>query len=140
MNRRQANRLLLVSIVLICLGCATSLVLYALRQNINLFYTPTTAFETPLWPGQVIRIGGFVERRSVHYSPSGDSVSFVVTDNHQKITVHYAGVLPTLFREGQGVVVTGTLTPPSGFEATQVLAKHDEKYRPPIFKEISHAA
>lgn len=141
LSRLHRTRILILVGALLVLACAAGLVLYALRQNINLFYTPTDALRASLKPGQVIRLGGLVERHSVHYTPSGDRVVFAITDGHQTISVAYAGVLPTLFREGQGIVVTGTLSPPDRFEATQVLAKHDEKYRPPVFlKEPSHAA
>jgi len=125
--------------ILFLLGIAAGLVLFALRQNINLFYTPTTVLTASLQPGQVIRIGGYVERHSVQYAASGDSVRFRIKDAQHSLAVTYHGVLPTLFREGQGIVVTGTLQK-NLFTATQVLAKHDEKYRPPLLKEPSNAA
>jgi cytochrome c-type biogenesis protein CcmE len=143
MNRKQKNRLAgIVSLILI-LGVALSLILYALKQNINLFYTPTELLHAPLQPDQVIRIGGYVKNQSVHYSRSGEEVAFVITDRISAIKVIYQGVLPNLFRQGQSVVVTGKFNLHHIFIADQVLAKHDERYMPSAIaktiKEQSHA-
>lgn len=132
MNRRQKQRLYFILLALTLLGLAAGLVLYALRQNINLFYTPTSLLTHPPAPEQVIRMGGMVERGSVHYATSGKSVRFRITDGQHTLAVRYAGVLPTLFREGQGTVMTGSLNAENIFMASEVLAKHDEKYRPPV--------
>lgn len=130
MNRKQKLRLtgMISALVLICV--AVSLVLYALKQNINLFYTPTQLLEAHLMPDQTIRLGGYVANHSVHYDSAGTGVTFVVTDKKNNITVSYRGVLPNLFREGQGVVVSGKLNNSHFLIADQVLAKHDEKYMP----------
>lgn len=136
MNRKQKNRLAAVISIIVVLGIAIGLVLYALKQNINLFYTPTQLAAAQVNKDQVIRIGGFVKNHSVKYDLSGQSVTFVVTDKKNEITVSYHGVLPNLFREGQGVVITGKLADKKQFQASQVLAKHDEKYMPKILENV----
>lgn len=130
MNRKQKLRLTGVVSVLIIVCTAISLVLYALKQNINLFYTPTELREAHTNANQIVRIGGYVAMHSVHYDASGTTVTFVITDKKNNLTVNYHGVLPNLFREGQGIVVTGKLTRADFLVADQVLAKHDEKYMP----------
>jgi cytochrome c-type biogenesis protein CcmE len=136
MNRKQKNRLIGIISLIAILGIATTLILYALKQNINLFYTPTQLIQSQIRPEQSYRIGGYVKKHSVQYDASGQSVNFVITDNTNDLTVNYHGVLPNLFREGQGVVVTGKLDNHT-FMANEVLAKHDEKYIPwPLRKEL----
>lgn len=137
MNQHQKNRLALILGGLILLGLAAGLVLYALRQNISLFYTPTTA---PRQPGHILRLGGYVARHSVQFDPSGKQVNFRVTDRHASIAVVFRGVLPSLFREGQGIVLTGRFLPDELFSADQVLAKHDEKYMPAPVRKMLNAA
>lgn len=122
-------------IILLVLGSllATFLVLKALRQNVNLFYTPTqiVAGEVVVKEGRAIRIGGMVQKKSLAQE-EGLTVRFVITDFNQAITVQYTGILPDLFKEGQGVVVLGYLNQANQvFIADQVLAKHDENYMPP---------
>ncbi len=130
MNRKQKTRLFAVISIFIILSLAAGLVLYALKQNINLFYTPSELIKAEITPEQNIRIGGYVKKQSVQYDPSGKQVSFIVTDHTNDISVNFEGVLPNLFREGQVVVVTGKLNPQRAVVANQVLAKHDEKYMP----------
>jgi len=130
MNRKHTLRLAGILGFCVLLSMACALVLYALKQNINLFYTPTQLMAAHLTQEQSIRLGGYVKLHSVHYSESGQEVQFTVTDRVQNIQVHYQGVLPNLFREGQTVVVTGKLGQGPMLLATQVLAKHDEKYMP----------
>jgi cytochrome c-type biogenesis protein CcmE len=110
-------------------------VLYALKQNINLFYTPTQLTGLTVNPHQALRVGGYVKKQSVHYDSSGKNVRFTITDPNNQIEVVFSGVLPSLFREGQGVVVTGKLTDSHHFTASEVLAKHDEKYVPRYLSE-----
>ncbi len=129
MNRKQKNRLMGAIVFIVLLGIAVGLVLYALKQNINLFYTPTELLKADVQPEQSVRIGGYVKKNSVQFDASGQSVRFVVTDRVNDITVSYFGVLPNLFREGQTVVVTGKINNKI-LQADQVLAKHDEKYMP----------
>lgn len=120
----------------IVVGCAaaTSLALLALRENINLFFSPSqvAAGEVPL--DTTIRLGGMVVNDSIHRG-ADLKVSFDLTDLNQKVTVEYNGVLPDLFREGQGIVTQGRLTASGRFQAEQVLAKHDENYMPPEVNE-----
>lgn len=139
MNKKQKNRLIGVLCVIAILAVAATLVLFALKQNINLFYTPTQLLQTNIQSQQIVRIGGYVKKQSVHFDSSGQSVTFIVTDNKKEITVNYHGVLPSLFREGQGVVATGKLNSARELLAFEVLAKHDEKYMPwslPKNKEV----
>ncbi|MDR3491959.1 MAG: cytochrome c maturation protein CcmE [Gammaproteobacteria bacterium] len=138
MNRKQKNKLAIIISIIIILSIAIGLVLYALKQNINLFYTPTQLVNTKVSPNQNVRLGGYVEKHSVHYDASGESVSFIVSDQFHSLPVSYHGVLPSLFREGQGVVMTGKLNSQNQFNASEVLAKHDEKYMPPVLaKELN---
>jgi len=140
MNPRRKKRLVIVSSVLIGLGAVAGLVLYALSQNIDLYYTPTEIVQgkkdSGLKPnlGQRIRVGGMVVAGSVKRDPNSLKVSFELVDVGPKITVQYDGLLPDLFREGQGIVTNGVLVAGTLLEASEVLAKHDENYMP---KEIA---
>jgi len=140
MNPKRKKRILIILTLLIILTIAFGLILYALKQNINLFYTPTELSKTTTVKNQILRIGGYVKKHSVHYDKKNQSISFVITDYRSDVTVHYSGILPNLFREGQGVVVTGQLSD-LHFHATQVLAKHDENYIPlPLAKTLKKEA
>ena len=121
---------------LVCLVAATALVLTAFEQNMLYFYTPTqiAAGEAP--EGRRLRVGGLVEQGSVRRTPGSLEVRFDVTDLDRTITVAYAGVLPDLFREGQGVVAHGWVVADGLFEADEVLARHDENYMPPEVAEM----
>ncbi|TYL48471.1 cytochrome c maturation protein CcmE [Marinomonas sp. IMCC 4694] len=136
MHSARKKRLLVVIVILMILSAATGLVLYALQQNINLFFSPTqiAAGEAP--QHAVIRAGGVVVNGSVKRDTQTLAVSFDVTDYQYAITIEYKGILPDLFREGQGIVAQGKMRADGVFEATQVLAKHDEEYMPP---EVSAA-
>lgn len=137
MNLRRKNRLWVVCAVLAGLGLTTALVLYALRANIDLFYTPCEILygkrETQQLPaaGQRLRVGGMVMPGSVRRDPDSLKVNFSLYDAEGSVTVSYEGILPDLFREGQGVVVQGTLEKGNHVLAHEVLAKHDENYTPP---------
>ena len=111
------------------LALAVGLSLWAMRDNVTYFYAPSEVTVEKVPAGQMIRLGGLVEAGSVVKSPDG-SVRFTVTDNAASAVVHFKGDLPDLFREGQGIVAQGRYTPDRTFEATQVLAKHDETYMP----------
>jgi cytochrome c-type biogenesis protein CcmE len=137
MNPKQRNKLIGVLSIVLLLGMGAGLVLYALKQNINLFYTPTELLQATINPDQPLRIGGYVKKNSVHYDKSGEAVTFVVTDRVNEMMVNYQGVLPNLFREGQTVVVTGKLNSQHEIIANQVLAKHDERYMPKPLKNLS---
>jgi cytochrome c-type biogenesis protein CcmE len=129
MTRKQ-RRAVLIGTCLAVLGVAIGLVLFALRDSIVFFYTPSEVAEKHLDSGQRFRLGGLVENGSVKRS-EGTMVSFVITDKRSTLPVTYTGVLPDLFREGQGVVAEGMLTNEGVFHADSVLAKHDENYMPP---------
>lgn len=134
MQAARKRKLSLLLFIVFIISLASALVLYALRQNISLFYTPTqiVAGEAPYH--HKIRIGGMVEKGSLIRSAKKLDVQFDVTDFNKSLHVHYRGILPDLFREGQGIVAEGTLVDQSHFQATQVLAKHDENYMPPEVK------
>jgi len=130
-NPVRKKRLFIVLAILAGVGIAVALALSALQQNINLFYTPTqiAAGEAP--EGTRIRAGGLVEEGSVKRTNDSLSVAFRVTDGAQAITISYQGILPDLFREGQGIVALGRVNSEGVLVADEVLAKHDENYMPP---------
>lgn len=130
MTRRQ-KKLSLILVLLLGIGAVAGLVLYALKLNIDLYYTPTQIDENPPSTSRHFRIGGMVVKGSVHYD---EVTSFDLTDMKHIITVHYRGILPDLFREGQGIVANGHLNKEKIFIADEVLAKHDENYMPPQIK------
>ena len=135
MTRRQ-NRMLLVALLLFGVFSAGYLGIKAFNENLLYFYTPTDIANGKAPVGKSFRVGGLVEKDSVQRQDM--MVSFVVTDNNKSIKVRYEGILPDLFREGQGVVTSGSITCKRKgwsckniFIATEVLAKHDENYMPP---------
>ena len=128
MTRKQ-KRLSLILGGLAVIGLAAGLVLYALSDTITFFHTPSDLADTHVQVGQRIRLGGMVEQGSVKKGP-GTVTSFNVTDTLKTVTVTYDGILPDLFREGQGVVTEGKMQPDGSFVADTVLAKHDENYMP----------
>jgi len=131
---RKQRRFAFLAGGLAILGLAAALVLFALRDTIVFFYGPGEAMARlesgELHPGQRVRLGGLVEGGSVHIAKDGP-VTFAVTDGNATVPVSFVGLLPDLFREGQGVVAQGTFTEDRHFAADEVLAKHDEKYMPP---------
>jgi len=131
---RKQKRLALIAGLALVLALATALVLMALRDQIVFFYSPSDIATRQVLPGQAIRLGGLVKDGS--WVRNGDSNVFVVTDGSADLAASYTGILPDLFREGQGVVAEGSLTPDGKFVATNVLAKHDENYIP---KEVVDA-
>ena len=126
----KRRRLTFVLIGMGLLGAAAALVLMAFRDNIVFFYSPTEVHAKALAPDQRIRVGGLVEEGSVEKSAGGKTVHFKITDLSETVPVVYTGILPDLFREGQGVVAEGRFHDGT-FRADEVLAKHDEKYMPP---------
>jgi cytochrome c-type biogenesis protein CcmE len=126
---RKGKRLTLIFGALAVLGLAAGLIMFALRDNIVFFYTPTQLAEKHPAPGARLRIGGLVKQGSLIRS-EGRDVSFVITDNEKELAASYTGLLPDLFREGQGVVADGVLASDGKFRADSVLAKHDERYMP----------
>jgi cytochrome c-type biogenesis protein CcmE len=130
---RKRRRLLVVVLSLALLAVASGLILTAFRDSIVFFYTPSELTEKHVPAGRALRIGGLVEDGSV--ARDGDVIRFRVTDLKSALPVTYKGILPDLFREGQGVVAEGTLGADGVFQARQVLAKHDETYMPPEVAE-----
>lgn len=130
-RRRKLIAILLI-VTLIALACG--LVLYALRQNISLYYTPTQIKQGVAPTMHSIRVGGMVVKGSIQRAPKNLDVQFELTDYAQTVLVNYQGVLPDLFREGQAVIAQGHVQDDLSVQATQVLAKHDENYMPPEVK------
>ncbi len=128
---RRGRRLVFVVLGMLVLGGATALVLTAFEDSLVFFYSPTDVTTKPMPENRRVRIGGVVEAGSLVRGADGLSVRVAVTDFAHTVPVAYRGVLPDLFREGQGVVAEGVLMPGGVFIASDVLAKHDEKYMPP---------
>lgn len=134
MQKERQRRLITVLFLLGGLTVSVLCALLALSQHMHFFFTPTQLKEEPPPSERVVRVGGMVLKGSVVRLPDL-RVEFYVTDFHNHLKVHYQGILPDLFREEQGVVILGTLTPQGELFAKNVLAKHDERYMPP---EIRH--
>jgi cytochrome c-type biogenesis protein CcmE len=128
--KAKHRRLSFVVVGLGLFAAAMVLVLVALEDSVTFFYTPSQVAERKVPPGQRIRLGGLVEEKSVRKLDDGVTTEFRVTDRVKSLTARYKGVLPDLFREGQGVVAQGALQPDGTFSASTVLAKHDERYVP----------
>ena len=131
MNPIRKQRLYALIAILIGSLLATWLVVSALSENMNLFYSPTEIKEANLDQGTLIRAGGMVKAGSIIKSKDSLDVSFTVTEYQNDLLIKYEGILPDLFAENAGVVVRGNLTPEGDFLAIEVLAKHDENYMPP---------
>lgn len=139
MNPKRKKRLLIILALLAGVGIAVGLATYALRQNINLFYTPSQLANHEAPEGRRIQVGGLVVQGSLKRSTDSLAVRFTLSDLKQQVDVVYTGILPDLFREGQGIVANGRFV--NGVvEADQVLAKHDETYMPPQVKEAIEKA
>ena len=132
---RRNRRLLLALVVLVLAGGATALSLLALGENASMFRTPTQIAETRPAPGERVRAGGLVEEGSIRYG-EGTEVVFTITDGSNSMDVSFSGALPSLFREGQGIIAEGTFTDSGGFVAARVLAKHDENYTPRELQDL----
>ncbi|MDH2431233.1 cytochrome C biogenesis protein CcmE [Pokkaliibacter plantistimulans] len=131
MNLKRKHRMWAVVALLLGVSVAVGLALYALQQNINLFYSPSQIADHQAPDDTRIRAGGMVVEHSLQRSGDSLMVHFALTDFQKTIEVEYTGILPDLFREGQGVVALGKMNSKGVFVADQVLAKHDEKYMPP---------
>lgn len=127
MTRKQ-RRLSVIAGLGVVLALAVGLILFALRDQIVFFYSPTEIHEKAVAAGTPVRLGGLVKAGT--WKKDGDKNDFVVTDGTTDMLAHYTGILPDLFREGQGVVIEGAVAGDGSFAATNVLAKHDEKYMP----------
>ena len=129
------RRLLFTAIGIALLAAAVALVLSALEENIVFFHSPSDVAAAKAPTGRTFRLGGLVAEDSVQRTEGSTTVAFIVTDGAADIRVSYTGILPDLFREGQGVVTEGKLNADGTFIATEVLAKHDETYMPPEVAE-----
>lgn len=131
MTPTRKRRLIAVLLILAGVGTAAVIAISSLQENLLYFQSPSDLAQQPIPPGRQFRLGGLVKPGSV--ARVGDSLAtrFVVTDGPQEVTVEYVGILPDLFREGQGVIARGTLNEAGMFAASEVLAKHDENYMPP---------
>jgi cytochrome c-type biogenesis protein CcmE len=134
MTRKQ-KRLTTVIVGLLLLGAAAALVLTALKENLVYFKSPTEILAEPPTNSRSIRLGGLVEEGSLERQADGVTMLFAITDLANSVPVTYKGILPDLFREGQGVITQGKLGPDGVFLADEVLAKHDENYMPPEVAE-----
>ncbi len=138
--KRKHRRLAFVAAAMLALGGAVALVLNAFDDSLVFFYTPSDLAEKDVPEGHRMRIGGLVEEGSLERSDDGLTVKFRVTDLTTALPVTYTGMLPDLFREGQGVVAEGVATAGGVFRADSILAKHDENYMPPEVAEALEAS
>ena len=134
MKPRQ-KRFVYIIVAIVALGAAVGLVLYALKNNVSLYFTPTQVYNKEAPQGRNFRIGGLVEVGSVTRRNDDLTVHFSITDNTRSMPVIYKGILPDLFKEGKGVVAQGKIEADNIFHAEEVLAKHDENYMPPEAKD-----
>ncbi len=133
MMTRKQKRLSVIAGLGAVVAVAFGLILFALRDQIVFFYSPTEMHEKAIAVGTPVRLGGMVVEGT--WKKAGDQNDFVVTDGTTQMAAHYTGILPDLFREGQGVVIEGALAGDGSFAASNVLAKHDEKYMPKALVE-----
>ena len=131
MTPTRKRRLIAVLVIITGVGIAAVVAIKSLNENMLFFVSPTDVKEQSLPAGKRFRLGGLVAGGSVSRASEGLAVTFVVTDGPASVDVQYDGILPDLFREGQGIIAIGELTPDGHFEAAEVLAKHDENYMPP---------
>jgi cytochrome c-type biogenesis protein CcmE len=135
MNPIRKKRLTLIGLMVAGIGVAAWLALNAFDENLMFFFSPSEVAEGKAPTAHPFRIGGLVATDSVKRKEDGLTTSFTVTDNAKSVTVEYTGILPDLFREGQGIVAMGQLNTEGVFVASEVLAKHDENYMPPEVAE-----
>lgn len=136
MHPLRRQRLIIVLLVVLGAGSAIGLAAFALRKNIDLFHPPAELVDGRAPVGKNIRAGGMVVKGSLKRSTDSLRVTFDITDFKATVPVVYTGILPDLFAEGQGVVARGVLDEHGVFQATEVLAKHDENYMPPEVKDM----
>ncbi|WP_339338540.1 cytochrome c maturation protein CcmE [uncultured Oceanicoccus sp.] len=140
MHPLRKQRLIVVLFIIFGAAMAVALASFALRENINLFYSPADIAAGKAPVGASIRAGGMVLEGSVKRDTKSLRVDFIVTDYQAQLPVVYTGILPDLFDEGQGVVASGALDDSGVFQAVEVLAKHDENYMPPEVQSALDAA
>lgn len=131
MKPHRRKRLGIILFIAVGLSVAIGLTLFALSQNINMFYSPTAVANGEVAAGTLFRIGGMVKDGSVDQRQDSLAVRFITTDYVHDVPIEYEGILPDLFREGQGIVAEGRLNAAGVFQASRVLAKHDENYMSP---------
>ena len=131
MTPTRKRRLIAVLLILAGVSLATVIASYSLQQNLLYFQSPSDLAMQPIPPGRQFRLGGLVKPGTVNRVEESLATQFVVTDGPKDVTVEYVGILPDLFREGQGIIARGALNDSGLFEASEVLAKHDENYMPP---------
>ena len=131
MHPTRKRRLIAVLLIVAGVGVAAAITSWSLRQNMLYFVSPADAMQQQLPAHRQIRLGGLVVTGSVQRTAGGLGVDFIVTDGKASVPVHYEGILPDLFREGQGVITRGAFDDEGRFVAVEVLAKHDENYMPP---------
>lgn len=134
-HSKKKQRLVFILLTLLSVSAGIGLLLWALEENMMYFLTPSELLTKPNLSGKAVRIGGLVEEGSLKIDPKSLMVNFYVKDETARLKVQYQGVLPTLFREKQGVVMEGILLGNGTFKAHLLLAKHDETYRPPEKKQ-----
>jgi cytochrome c-type biogenesis protein CcmE len=122
-------------LILAGVSVASTIAFYSLQENLLYFQSPSEVAEQAMPVGRQFRLGGLVKPGTVDRSSEGLTTRFVVTDGPEELEVQYVGILPDLFREGQGVIARGSLNEQGSFDATEVLAKHDENYMPPEVKD-----
>jgi cytochrome c-type biogenesis protein CcmE len=120
-----------VLLILAGVGIASTIAFYSLQENMLYFQSPSDLATQPIPPGRQFRLGGLVKPGTVERQEGGLATQFIVTDGPKEVLVEYVGILPDLFREGQGVIARGSLNESGRFNASEVLAKHDENYMPP---------
>jgi cytochrome c-type biogenesis protein CcmE len=130
-NPIRKKRLTLIGLMVAGIALATGLLLKSFDENLMFFFSPSEVVAGEAPRNHAFRVGGLVTEGSVHRIGDGLTVSFDLTDNAETVTVEYTGILPDLFREGQGIVALGSLRDDGKFVASEVLAKHDENYMPP---------
>jgi cytochrome c-type biogenesis protein CcmE len=135
MKPARKKRLALIGLMVAGIAVGVGFALKSLDENIMFFFTPTEVAEGKAPQGRLFRMGGMVVNGSVSRPGDGLTVQFGLTDNNENITVRYTGILPDLFREGQGIIANGKLGEDGAFVAQEVLAKHDENYMPPEVAE-----
>ena len=140
LTQKHKKRLGIVLLMVIGIGTAVALALAAFSENMLYFFSPTQVKEGEAPTDRIIRVGGMVNEGSVQRAPDSLQVKFEVTDFKYTIPVQYTGILPDLFREGQGIVAIGRMQANGTFAADEVLAKHDENYMPPEVADALKAA
>ena len=136
MTPARKKRLALIILMVTGVAVGVGLALKSLDQNIMFFFTPSEVISGKAPANKLFRMGGMVVEGSVNRPGDGLTVKFDLTDNEQQVTVQYAGILPDLFREGQGIIANGKLNDSGEFVAEEVLAKHDETYMPPELADM----